>query len=303
MTGAPVAADYAVICGEIRGTECGAPVYPPAFVHEGCLHSGSQAVAEQSRLSPRKLHWMARHRELEVRQMAARHLRTLPSDLELLAQDTDPVVALFAVANPHCPPEALAEVVQCGRDADLLHRAISHPNCPSSVVVQAARHGDLRWRTAAASNPRCPPVAIRHLAAHEQEPRVLAAVAGNRACPPAGFERLAIHPESSVRIAVAANPNCHRSLHVELATDRTTWVSEAMVNNPSCGARALAAARDTHPSAAMALRIAQHPRCPVEMLLEFARDASASVRDAALANPAFPEEYRVLMPINHGGGR
>ncbi len=268
-------------------------------------------VAQNRGAAKRLLGEMSKHRNWEVRYVAAWHPRVPVSALRRLVGDEYPQVRA-AVARADTAPERALETL--ASDVDVWVRRNVASNSSTAQEVLEALLGDRRWevRAAAVANGgtspemaavrvgdravgvRCEvasrPVAADVLAvlAGDRNCRVRQAVAWNAQTEPDALAVLAGDACREVRGAAAANNRTPPGALVVLAGDDDWWVRSCVAANASCpdGARtALAGDADRYVRA----EAAEHAPLSLEQLQALAEDDAWEVRAGVALNTRTPE--------------
>lgn len=200
---------------------------------------------------------------------------------QLITWRMGPLAMQTLLANPSCPDDVIAQMLQ---EAD-----------PQQVAA-LAKSVDVFQRRRIAVSEGCPPAVITSLLLnHNESLSVRRFAASNPRCPAWALTRAVDDPlqHHDMREEIAQNPNTPATTIAELARHQISIIAMAAVRHPRCGSGALIAAA-RHDSAAVRQAVASHPRCAAATLTQLLGDPDAGVRQAALANPQCPQEYRQL---------
>ena len=213
----------------------------------------------------------------------------------------NPKVRHSALWRPDCPPEAITAAVAAHRDEPTAQIAVSHPQCPPSVMRTIAE-------TALAAGDDHDPAFEHHDQIHPQTFQLRtnrygivlpAAVAALELLdgPAELFAAAARSNNHHLRTAAITNPACPPDV-ITTAAHQPHTAADAL-SNPSRPPETLTAALDTFTAPPgydtyrpARRRIAANPNCPPERLIELCDDESPSVVRAALANPSTPRPAR-----------
>jgi hypothetical protein len=270
------------------------PATPPARLSAlaklGPLHA--RAVAENPEAPPALLADLSQHPDGEVRSMVARHPRTPPKVLALLAGDDK--AGHMAQHNPATPREALRLLKRVGTnqvdppvsEEELRHLAKGRPHArrlvarypltPGSLLEELVRDPDESVRATAAEHP--------HLSR-----RTLERLAAGAADAPASTSS-----SYALQGSIARNPAASETaLRTVCATAGPERMAHALVNNPATPADVLRAVtehtRAGYPDAWLRESVARHPRVSAELLARLAHDEAWLVRAMVAQAPATPE--------------
>lgn len=229
----------------------------------------------------------SRHRDPDVREVAASHERTPPAVLTRLARVADSYIQAAVAANPRTPVDALEKL----------------STDPDEYV-----------RTRVSGNEATPPASIIALS-HDASAKVRQGIAARVSLVPGVLERLLNDESREVRESALANPGArevfHRrgeSFHVAVAkscelpaqmpTDRATLLEMAansraevrllVAFDPDADADILSFLGGERRSTLVRRAVAANPHSPANLLASLAEDSDEQVRQAVAFNGATP---------------
>ncbi len=172
-------------------------------------------------------------------------------------------------------------------------RTTPNPGCPPQVLIQMAAHPSAKIRAGVARARPCPPEALRILCA-DPDLEVRRRVALNPNCPPDVLDRLANAPEHQLQEDVLRNRGCPSQTirRLRQAAAEGLGAALAMARNPNTPPDILADLFDSDNR--VTTLVVANPQCPPDVLVRALQWKLRDVREAALANPNLPEEYRML---------
>lgn len=186
-------------------------------------------------------------------------------------------------------------IMGVGPDREAAARCIG---APAAALAYLARDHSAEIRKLVAANPSCPPQVLEQLFDDPHEP-VSCSVCFNPSLPPQLAVRLAKRIERLTHIHAlttnsSAPPAALQSVYANNQhADDSVWYGLAYRSD--CPPDVLADMARRGPG--LRIEAARHPRCPSSALVLLSQDEERAVRQAAMVNPSFPEEYRQLRRI------
>jgi hypothetical protein len=186
------------------------------------------------------------------------------------------------IANPQADAQTLCKIAKC-QWTHICKEVASHPNTPTSLLIDFAHHKYWRIRASVASNPHLPTHLLEQLA-RDKRLGVRQAVALNPNTPTTLLMRLLKDKSWDLRRNIAQHPNVTPAILVTLAKDNYVSVRVAVIANPKTPIQLLtqlATDSDTY----VRKCVAQNSRISAAILMQLAEDLSTVVRQSVASNP------------------
>ncbi|MEH2231064.1 MAG: hypothetical protein V7K71_15825 [Nostoc sp.] len=201
----------------------------------------------------------------------------------------------LAVLAQICPiPEFIVEhwVQDSSYQDSVCRRLASSPATFPSILKHLANHTDDWTRCEVAENPNTPVETLRKFATEEQ---ACFSLALNLSTPADILESLSTNQNQTIRIKVAQHPNTPLNVVKDLANDTDMdvanaaarvigeYTAEAVRKDPKTPTHVLEKLAQTDPTT-----VCEHPNATPELLLEFSKSISWSVRQNVARNSNTP---------------
>jgi hypothetical protein len=186
------------------------------------------------------------------------------------------------IANPQADAQTLCKIAKC-QWTHICKEVASHPNTPTSLLIDFAHHKYWRIRASAANNPNLPIDLLEQLA-RDKRLGVRQGVVLNPNTPTTVLMRLLKDKSWDLRRNIAQHPNVTPAILVSLAKDNYASVRVAVIENPKTPIQLLAQlATDT--DTYVRKSVAQNSRISAAVLMQLGEDSRTVVRQAVASNP------------------
>lgn len=231
----------------------------------------------------------SRHRDPDVRQVAASHERTPPAVLTRLARVADSYIKAAVAANPRTPVDAL-EKLSTDPDEYVRTRVSGNESTPPASIIALSHDASAKVRRGIAARVSLVPDVLERLLNDESQEVRESALANP------GAREVFHRRGESFDVAVAKSYKLHalmptaRATLREMAANSRAEVRLLVAFDPDADADILSFLGGERRSTLVRRAVAANPHSPANLLASLAEDSDEQVRQAVAFNGATPAD-------------